>query len=136
MSHSILNSTKKILQLPEDDTEFDLDIITHINSTFAQLHQLGVGPKVGFSITDETAEWGEFIGSDPRFNMVRTYVFLKVRVLFDPPSSSFHLTAIENEIKQMEWRLTVLETTVLDGGGVSGSSDGVILDGGIVGVTS
>jgi len=107
MAGSILNDTKKILGFEQDDTGFDLDILTHINSAFDTLEQLGIGPAGGFSIEDATPTWDDFIASDPRYNSIKTYVYLKVRLLFDPPTTSFHLQAMQDQIRQYEWRLNV-----------------------------
>jgi hypothetical protein len=105
MTNSILTSTKKILGVADDYTAFDLDILTHINSAFATLHQLGIGPAQGFMIEDDTPTWDAFLGSDMRLNAVKTYVYLRVRLLFDPPSTSYHLTALKEQIAEQEWRL-------------------------------
>lgn len=107
MEQSILTSTKKILGIAEDYTVFDLDIITHINSAFSTLTQLGVGPAVGFMIDDATAKWTDFIESDLQYNSVKSYVFLRVRQLFDPPSTSYLISAVERQIQELEWRLNV-----------------------------
>lgn len=107
MEDSILTSTKKILGIAENYTAFDLDIITHINSAFSTLAQLGVGPAVGFQITDSTATWTQFSTTQLQRNMVRTYVFLKVKYLFDPPTTSFLLDATKTQIQEYEWRLSV-----------------------------
>jgi len=107
METSILTSTKKILGIAEDYTVFDLDIITHINSAFSTLTQLGVGPAQGFMITDAAAEWDSFIAEDVQYNPVKSYVFLRVRQLFDPPSTSYLITAVEKQIQELEWRLNV-----------------------------
>jgi hypothetical protein len=107
MEQSILTSTKKILGIAEDYTVFDLDIITHINSAFSTLTQLGVGPAVGFMINDATEEWTDFIVEDFQFNSVKSYVFLKVRQLFDPPQTSYLIGAVEKQIQELEWRLNV-----------------------------
>jgi len=105
---SILTSTKKILGLAEDYTAFDLDVITHINSAFSTLTQLGVGPAAGFMIEDDTADWGDFIVDDDlQYNSVKTYVYLRVRMLFDPPATSFVIAALNDQIKELEWRLNV-----------------------------
>lgn len=104
---SILNDTKKILQLAEDYTAFDLDVITHINTAFTTLQQLGIGPVEGFMIEDESAEWEAFLGGDPRLNGVKTYLYLRVRLVFDPPATSFHIAALEKQIEELEWRLNV-----------------------------
>lgn len=111
MSDSILVSTKKILGLDASYTAFDVDIIMHINSVFGTLNQLGIGPINGFMIEDDTALWSTFIGSDLNLNAVKTYVYLRVRLLFDPPATSFHITAMENQIKELEWRLNVYRET-------------------------
>lgn len=103
---SILETTKKILGLESDYTAFDLDIITHINSVFFEFQQLGVGPEKGFYIEDKTKTWDEFIQSDD-INAVKSLMALKVRLLFDPPATSFHLKAIEDQITKLEWRLNV-----------------------------
>jgi hypothetical protein len=105
MEQSILTSTKKILGIAEDYTVFDLDIITHINSAFSTLTQLGVGPAEGFMINDAEAEWPDFIVDDFQYNSVKSYVFLKVRQLFDPPQTSYLINAMEKQIQELEWRL-------------------------------
>jgi hypothetical protein len=105
MEMSILTSTKKILGIAEDVTAFDLDIITHINSVFSTLTQLGVGPAAGFMIEDATATWDTFISDDTQLNSVKSYVFLRVRLLFDPPATSYLINAYEDQIKELEWRL-------------------------------
>lgn len=107
MADSILNDTKKILGFEEDDTGFDLDIMTHINSALVTLEQIGIGPDGGFLIEDATATWDDFIEGDVRLNSVKTYLYLKVRLLFDPPATSFHLAAMKEQIEQIEWRLSV-----------------------------
>jgi hypothetical protein len=108
METSILTGTKKILGLAEDYTAFDHDVITHINTAFSTLTQLGVGPEAGFMIEDETAVWTDFIAdNDLQYNSVKTYVYLRVRMLFDPPSTSFVITALNEQIKELEWRLNV-----------------------------
>lgn len=107
MENSILISTKKILGLAEDYTAFDLDIITHINTAFSTLTQLGVGPVEGFMIEDERTEWDDYINDDNQLNSVRSYVFLRVRQLFDPPTTSYLIDAMEKQIEQLEWRLNV-----------------------------
>jgi|SRR6185503_9277913 hypothetical protein len=107
MEQSILTSTKKILGIAEDYTVFDLDIITHINTAFSTLTQLGVGPSEGFMIEDAEAVWPEFIVEDFQYNSVKSYVFLKVKQLFDPPQTSYLITATEKQIQELEWRLNV-----------------------------
>jgi hypothetical protein len=108
MEESILTSTKKILGITDDYTAFDHDIIVHINSTFSILTQLGIGPDVGFSIEDKTTEWGDYPVSEVVRNMVRTYVFLKVRTLFDPPDTGYLVTAAKDQLSEYEVRLNLL----------------------------
>lgn len=107
MEQSILTSTKKILGIEASYTAFDLDIITHINSVFSTLNELGIGPVNGYMIGDAGDLWTDFLAGNPKLNSVKTYVFLRVRLLFDPPSTSFHITALLEEVKQLEWRLNV-----------------------------
>lgn len=107
MEQSILKSTKKILGIDASYTAFDLDILTHINSAFAALEQIGVGPEDGFAIVDDTSVWTAFIGSDPKKNMVKTYIFLKVKQYFDPPQTSYLVTAQKEQIAEFEWRLSI-----------------------------
>lgn len=103
---SILTSIKKLLGVDEKDVHFDPDIIMHINSVFSVLTQMGVGPSEGFSIIDEDAEWTNFMAGDPaKFSMVRSYMHLKVKLLFDPPSSSAAVNAMMQQISEFEWRL-------------------------------
>lgn len=115
METSILTSTKKVLGLSESYTAFDLDIIIHINSTFSVLYQLGIGPDTGFSIEDDTSVWDDYIETNTElFNMVKTYMYLKVRLLFDPPTTSFAIGAFENQIKEYEWRMSAMQDYVTD----------------------
>lgn len=103
---SILTSIKKMLGIIEEDESFDIDIIIHINSAFSILTQLGVGPEEGFAIRDKTTLWTEFI-DDIRLENVRSYVYLKVRQVFDPPTNSAVLDAISRQISELEWRMNV-----------------------------
>jgi hypothetical protein len=112
MTESILTSTKKMLGLSENYDVFDQDIIICINSAFSTLHQLGIGPLPGFYIQDDHTEWPEYTLDDPRFNSVKAYVYLRVRLLFDPPQTSFHLAAMQEQAKELEWRLNVLRETL------------------------
>ena len=104
---SILTSIKKLLGVSEEDKSFDTDIIIHINSTFRHLHQLGVGPKERFKIEDDLAVWNEFLTDEKDLEDVKTYVYMKVKVIFDPPLSSTHLNALKDSIKEYEWRLHI-----------------------------
>ena len=105
METSILTSIKKLLGVAEDYVEFDEDIMTHINSVFLNLTQLGVGPEEGFMIKDDTAEWEDFINNSIQLQAVKTYVYLKVKLLFDPPLSSSVTESINRMIAELEWRL-------------------------------
>lgn len=129
MTDSILDSTKKILGLDSGYTAFDLDVITHINSTIGTLNQLGIGPSGGFMITDSTSTWDELLGGIKNYNLAKSYVYLRVRILFDPPNTSFVLSALTEQLRELEWRLSVerestewtdptLDEVVLDGGTV------------------
>lgn len=105
LEQSILKSTKKKLGLAEDYNAFDEDVISHVNSVFSTLNQLGIGPPDGFMIEDNDAEWNEFSDSPRLINLVKTYVYLRVRMLFDPPGTSYHISAIKDEITELEYRL-------------------------------
>lgn len=113
MEESIFKSVKKVLGLADDYTAFDQDILMHINSTFAVLQQLGIGPEAGFSIEDDDPVWSDFIGVDANhYQMVKSYIPLKVRMLFDPPTTSFAITAVEKQISEYEWRMGVVRDEV------------------------
>lgn len=102
---SILTSVKKMLGIPEDYEHFDADIVMHINSVFMILTQLGVGPAEGFTIMDEDAIWSDFIQDKKTIESVKSYMYLKVRLLFDPPLSSAVLDSMNRLISELEWRL-------------------------------
>lgn len=107
MEQSILKSVKKLIGLGESYTPYDQDILTYINSAFSTLNQLGIGPAAGFAIEDDTTTWDAFIGNDYRLSSVKTYVHIHVRLLFDPPSTSYAIAAFEKQIEQLTWRLNV-----------------------------
>ncbi len=105
---SILISIKKLLGITEEYEHFDTDIIMHINSAFSVLMQLGVGPEEGFRIDDASTEWTEFLYDDPRLEMVKTYVYLKVRLAFDSTTlTSGVIDSISRQISELEWRINV-----------------------------
>lgn len=110
---SILTSIKKLLGISEEQTEFDADIIMHINSVFDDLKQLGVGPEEGFIIGDDSAVWTDFISDQKKMQSVKTYMYLRVRLIFDNSTlNSSVLASLERQIKEYEWRLNVsAETT-------------------------
>lgn len=104
---SILTSIKKLLGITEEYDQFDPDIIMHINSVFMILAQLGVGPAEGFSIEDDTAVWTDFIQDVKKLESVKTYIYLKVKLAFDPPLSSAVIESMNRLINELEWRLNV-----------------------------
>ena len=104
---SILTSIKKLLGIEEEYTQFDNDIIMHINSVFLNLTQLGVGPAEGFLIEDDTATWEDFISDSNQLQAVKSYMYLKVKLLFDPPLSSSVIESMNRMIAELEWRLNV-----------------------------
>ena len=108
---SILTSIKKTLGIAADYQHFDDQIMLHINSTFSVLHQLGVGPESGFYISDSSATWKDFMGDDPRLNFVKTYVGIRVRLLFDPPVNTSAVKSMEETAQEIEWRITVIPDT-------------------------
>lgn len=105
--NSILNSIKKLLGLNEDQKDFDVDIIMLINSAFTRLNDLGVGPEEGFAIEDEYKNWDDFVQDGLKFNDLKTYIYLKVKMVFDPPASSAVLAAYERSIQEIEWLVNV-----------------------------
>src|SRR3954470_7508885 len=109
METSILNSVKKILGLQSTDTPFDEMVLTHINTAFSTLYQLGVGPAAGFAIEDANPTWDDFITGDISIvNACKTYIYLRVRLLFDPPPTSFALASMKEQLTEYEWRISVL----------------------------
>jgi len=106
-SNSILDSVKKDLGISYDYTEFDPDVIFGINSAFSILNQLGVGNPNGFKIVDNTAVWSDFLGDDPRLEMVKTYVSKKTKQFFDPPQTGPLAEALDKVLKELEWRINV-----------------------------
>lgn len=104
---SILVSIKKLLGIAEEYAHFDSDIIIHINSVFMILNQIGVGPSEGFSITGKYETWEEFTSDNIAIESVKTYIYLKVKLMFDPPSSSAVMESINRQISELEWRLNV-----------------------------
>ena len=109
MEQSIFLSTKKVLGIGPDDTSFDLDILTHINSAFSNLQQLGLGPPEGFAIEDESSQWEDLgIEKVPMLSQMKTCIYLRVRLLFDPPATSYLQIALEKQIEEHDWRLNVL----------------------------
>ena len=104
---SILTSIKKLLGIDEEYEHFDPDIIMHINSVFMILCQLGVGPEEGFRIEDKTTTWNDYIPNDVRLDSVKSYIHLKVKLIFDPPASSAMMDSMKRMIDELEWRINV-----------------------------
>lgn len=104
---NILDSVKKLLGIDETDLNFDQELIMHINSVFTVLNQLGVGPVGGFKIYSNDEVWADFVGTQLNIESVKSYIYLKVRLLFDPPQNSFLISAFEKQIEEFEWRLQV-----------------------------
>ena len=107
MNESILDSVKKILGIPSEYDVFDLDLVMHINSIINILAQIGIGPADGYSITDNTATWADFLGDTRGVEMIKTYIALRVRLIFDPPTSSAVMEALKAQIQELEWRLNI-----------------------------
>lgn len=138
---SILTSIKKMLNVAEADESFDQDIIIHINSAFSTLNDLGVGPQAGFAIEDKEMVWDEFVPNDAdnmvQHQRIKTYVYLKTRLIFDPPTLPPVASALQAQLDEVTWRILVkreetdwidpdppsedaLEVGVIDGGDPSG----------------
>lgn len=109
---SILDDVKTTLGLPSDYTPFDSEVLIHINSVFSTLHQLGLGPEDGFVIEDKTSQWSSFMNTDKRLSAVKSYIYLRVRLLFDPPPQESVLRAMTAQVEQSEWRLTVAKEEI------------------------
>ena len=107
MNDSILTSIKKMLGITEEYEHFDMDLIMHINSVFMILRQLGVGPAEGFSIKSKEETWGQFISDENKFELVKSYVYLKTKLIFDPPLGSAVMEVVNRQIQEFEWRLNV-----------------------------
>ena len=104
---SILKSIKKALGLEPDYAPFDPELIMHINSVFTNLQQLAVGPAEAFMIEDDAATWTQFWGEKTPLNAVRTYVFMRVKLIWDTPATSFAIASLEKQIDEQLWRLNV-----------------------------
>lgn len=107
MVDSILTSTKKILGIQESDVSFDPDITTHINSTLVMVNQLGLGPNPMVFVVDKDQTWSALALTPNQLNLCRSYVYLRVRMLFDPPSTSFVIDAVNKQITEHEHRLSM-----------------------------
>lgn len=114
MTCSILSSIKKVLGIEVEYKIFDPDIIIYINIALSNLNQLGVGPKEGYSIGNEADEWSDFIGSDSNLNLVKSYIITSVKLMFDPPITSFAIDALKKQLEETTWRLSVISSTSPD----------------------
>lgn len=105
--NSILQDVKQMVGQEWDDDTFDIDIINHINTVFFTLQQIGVGPAEGFEIDDETTLWVAYLGGNKNLNAVKSYIYARVRLLFDPPQTGPLMDSLQKQIDQLEWRLQV-----------------------------
>lgn len=134
VSDSILNSVKKVLGIDASYDAFDIDITMHINSALATLSQLGIGPTDGFAIVDASDTWDDFLlddGNRLKLNNAKTYVYLRLRLIFDPPATSYVLTSFKEQIQELEWRMNVTRETTgwVDPNGID-FEEVVVVDGG------
>lgn len=107
VEESILLSIKQLLGILESETHFDTDIIIHINTALTTLKQLGVGPEDGYKVIDANNKWSEFIQDKDRLDSVKTYIYLKVKLVFDPPLNASLMDSFKETIRELEWRLNV-----------------------------
>lgn len=111
MNDSILQSIKEMLigssEYIDSDTEFDAQLILYINTALSILNQIGIGDSSGFTVTGEDETWTEFLGNMSDIEMVKSYVGIHVRLSWDPPSSSYVLNSLKDQLKELEWRLMV-----------------------------
>lgn len=134
---SILASIKKVVNIHDSYTDFDVDVMMHINSAIFVLTQLGVGPPNGFAISGREDSWGDFIGNNPIYSAVKTFVALSVRMVFDPPGTSYHINAMQEQIKELAVRINIqrestqwVDPTPADLESDDVMADVIILDGG------
>lgn len=113
---SILNTIKNMLGIDETFNGFDSEITIDINSAFMNLHQLGVGPNTAFQISSEMDKWSDFTEDETQIGGIKTYIYLKTRLLFDPPTNSFLVNSIDKQIQELEWRLNVNAEGAFNGG--------------------
>ena len=111
LTDSILDSIKKLIGPGVEHNFFDSDLIMHINSAFMILNQVGVGPTIPFKIYDNTATWQDFIPDRDNYQSIIDYVYLRCKLIFDPPSSSFVLSALKEQQQELEWRLNIMAET-------------------------
>ena len=124
MEESILKTIKQLIGCPDDFEQFDLDLIVHINSAFATLTHLGVGPKEGYRITGADNAWSEFEDDAKKLSLIKDYVYIKTRLLFDPPISGSLMDSLKEQLKEMEWRLYMLYDPISEDDEKGKSDDG------------
>lgn len=109
MNESILVSVRQAIGLGEEHTFFDPTLIMHINSTFDVLHQLGAGPLAGYSIEGDQETWNDYFENEPKnvIQFIKSYMYVAVKLLFDPPQNSFLVKQLEDQKKEYEWRINV-----------------------------
>lgn len=134
VSDSILNSTKKVIGFDASYDPYDIDITMHINSALSTLTQLGIGPTDGYAIVDASDTWDDFIQDDGnrlKLNNVKTYVYLRLKLIFDPPATHYAFASFETQVKELEWRMNVTReaTGWVDPNGVN-YQDILVIDGG------
>ena len=112
VTESILLSIKKLNNVAADYTAFDDDFVLYINSALSDLNQLGIGPAEGFVVESQDEFWEDFVENEPRLNQLKTYIGLKVRLLFDPPASSFAIEMMEKQLDELAWRLKVSQEDI------------------------
>lgn len=135
MQDSILNTVKKLQGVPAEYDAFDTDILLFTNSVLSNLTQLGIGPANGFVVTGPDETWGDLLGTDKKLNNVKLYMSLKVRLAFDPPTTAHALAAMQEIIKEQEFRISVTResTDWVDPTTSEFPGTGTVIDGGIVG---
>ena len=114
MEESILKTIKQLVGCPDDFEQFDMDLTIHINSAFATLTQLGVGPKEGYRITGVDNVWNEFEDDPQKLSLIKDYVYIKTRLLFDPPTIGSLMDSLKEHLKEMEFRLYILYYPISD----------------------
>ena len=124
MEESILKTIKQLIGCPDDFEQFDLDLTIHINSAFATLTQLGVGPKEGYRITGVDNVWNEFEDDPQKLSLIKDYVYIKTRLLFDPPTCGSLMDSLKEQLKEMEWRLYMLYDHISEDDEKGNSDDG------------
>ena len=124
MEESILKTIKQLIGCPDDFEQFDMDLTIHINSAFATLTQLGVGPKEGYRITGVDNVWNEFEDDPQKLSLIKDYVYIKTRLLFDPPTSGSLMDSLKEQLKEMEWRLYMLYDPISEDDEKGKSDDG------------